>query len=138
MVCTSDVYIIFISCCIGELNGGLYDSPSVPCAIKVAKTKKEASSCSTTAISSSISNKVLGLQSVVKANAVVLPRPGYVSRREEDDAKKVIAAALVTAHVSKMDISDLLVNQMGHLFLCLWMRQCILVILSRALSFCGV
>ncbi|MED6124572.1 Cyclin-A1-1, variant 3 [Stylosanthes scabra] len=77
-------------------------SSLVPCATKVAKTKKDASSCSTATISSSISNNKVPpvLQSVVKANAVVLPKPGYVSGREEDDAKKV-----VTAHVSKMDIS---------------------------------
>ncbi|MED6123892.1 hypothetical protein PIB30_053872 [Stylosanthes scabra] len=76
-------------------------SSLVPCAAKVAKTKKDASSCSTTTISSSISNKVPVLQSVVKANAVVLPKPGYVSGREEDDAKKIVVAA----HVSKMDVS---------------------------------
>ncbi|XP_057728927.1 cyclin-A1-1-like isoform X1 [Arachis stenosperma] len=85
-------------------------SSLVPCATKVAKTKKEASSCNTTTTCSSISsNKIPILQSAVKCNAVVFPKPSYVSAREEGDAKKVVvavaAAAPVSVHISKMDVS---------------------------------
>lgn len=75
----------------------------MPCATKVAKTKKEASSCGSSTSSTISSNKIPFLQNV-KTAAVVFPKATCVPGRVED-APKVVAPVAVPVSSSGMDVS---------------------------------